>query len=202
VTGTGRPRGRPRVFDVDVALDRALETFWRQGYEGASLTDLTAAMGITKTSMYAAFGNKSELFDKVLTRYVKTDLAYARRALDEPTARGVVEALLWGAADAATSAHRPRGCLSIQAGLACSPENAEVSLTLAATRKGGEEALCERLRRAAAEGDLPADVVPMDLARYVMTVTEGMAVHAAAGASREELRRTAEFTLRGFPGPG
>ncbi len=93
-TAQRAPIGRPRGFDADQALDRALEIFWRQGYEGASLSDLTEAMGITKTSMYAAFGNKRDLFDKALARYAEVDMAYLRAALAAPTARQVAETFL------------------------------------------------------------------------------------------------------------
>ncbi|HMH35803.1 MAG TPA: helix-turn-helix domain-containing protein, partial [Streptosporangiaceae bacterium] len=84
--------GRPRGFDVDEALDRALEVFWRQGYEGTALSDLTAAMGISRPSLYATFGNKEALFRKVLDRYADGPAAYAARALELPGARDVIEA--------------------------------------------------------------------------------------------------------------
>ena len=85
--------GRPREFDVDKALDLALQVFWRKGYEGASMADLTEAMGITKPSLYAAFGNKEELFRKALDRYVDGPGGYFQVALAKPTARAVVEHL-------------------------------------------------------------------------------------------------------------
>lgn len=95
---TGRATiGRPREFDADEALERAMRVFWEQGYEGASLSDLTAAMGITRTSMYAAFGNKEDLFRKVLARYRAGPAAYGTRALEEPTAWAVASAFLHGA---------------------------------------------------------------------------------------------------------
>jgi AcrR family transcriptional regulator len=191
--------GRPREFDPDTALDRAVEVFWKQGYEGASLSDLTAAMGIGRPSMYATFGTKEQLFEKALARYAAVDMAYARAALEAPTAREVAEMFLRSNAEALTLPDRPHGCLSIQAGLACSPANAAVADTLAASRRGGERMMCERFARAVAEGDLPADVDPADLARFVMVFSEGQAVHAAAGADRAELMRTVEVALRAWP---
>lgn len=100
------PIGRPRGFDADEALEQAMLVFWKQGYEGASLTDLTNAMGITRKSMYAAFGNKEELFRKALARYTEGPASYASRAMEKPTAREVATAFLTGSVGATT---RP-GC--------------------------------------------------------------------------------------------
>ncbi|MGW4880130.1 TetR/AcrR family transcriptional regulator [Streptomyces sp. NPDC004262] len=193
-------RGRPRGFDADAALDRAVEVFWRQGYEGASLSDLTEAMGINRTSMYAAYGNKEELFRRAVARYAEADMAYARDALARPTAYAVVEAFLRANADALTRADRPPGCLSVQGGLAEGGDNGHIAGFLAESRLAGERALAGRLARAVAEGDLPADTDPAALARYVMVVSEGNAVHAAAGAERAALHATVDLALRAVPG--
>src|SRR5947208_1855466 len=107
-------RGRPRGFDADTTLDRAIEVFWRRGYEGASLGELTEAMGINKPSLYAAYGNKEELFRRAVARYAEGDMAYARAALAEPTAYRVIEKFLRDNADALTRPDRPSGCLSVQ----------------------------------------------------------------------------------------
>src|SRR4029453_7426577 len=111
--------GRPRAFDVDEALDRALEVFWRQGYEGTALSDLTAKMGINRPSLYATFGNKEALFRKVLDRYAERPAAYIREALEEPTPRPVVERALSGAVEALTDPGQPKGCLLVQGALSC-----------------------------------------------------------------------------------
>jgi AcrR family transcriptional regulator len=193
-------KGRPREFDVDLALDRALRVFWRRGYEGATLLDLTQAMGIKRPSLYAAFGSKEELFRKALDRYVEGPAAYVREALNEPTARAVAERLLAGAVDLFTDRRNPRGCLVVQGALACGETAESVRRELAARRVAGEVALRQRFERARADGDLPAEADPADLARYVVTVTRGMAVQAAGGASREDLRRVGELALRAWPG--
>jgi AcrR family transcriptional regulator len=172
--------------------------FWRQGYEGASVSDLTAAMGINKPSLYAAYGSKEELFRKVVIRYAEHDLGYARDAIAQPTAYQVVATLLRENVLAVTRPDRPAGCLSIQGGTACSTENTPVAGFLAASRLAGERALADRFTRAVAEGDLPADADPAALARFVMIVTEGHAVHAAAGVSRGDLQQAAEIALAGF----
>ncbi|MGW9031616.1 TetR/AcrR family transcriptional regulator [Streptomyces sp. NPDC055722] len=192
-------RGRPRGFDADAALDRAVEVFWRQGYEGASLTDLTEAMGINRTSMYAAFGNKEELFHRAVARYAEADMAYAREALAEPTAHEVIESFLRANADALTRADRPSGCLSVQGGLAEGGDSGRIARFLADSRLAGERALARRLARAVEEGDLPAGTDPHALARYVMVVSEGNAVHAAAGAARAALHATVDIALQAVP---
>jgi len=160
--------GRPREFDPDQALDRALRVFWRSGYEGASMADLTEAMGITKPSLYAAFGNKEELFRKALDRYVDGPGGYVQVALAKPTAREVVEHLLYHAADAVTDPENPPGCLAVQGALCCG----EAAETI-------KQELMSR--------------------RYICAIVQGMAVQAAGGVSREQLRKIAEMTLRTWP---
>jgi AcrR family transcriptional regulator len=193
------PIGRPREFDVDLALDRALRVFWRRGYEGATLPDLTKAMGINRPSLYAAFGSKEELFRKALDRYVEGPAAFVREALNEPTARAVAERLLGGTIDLVTDRRNPRGCLIVQAALACGETAESVRREVAARRVAGEVAVRQRFERARADCDLPAETDAADLARYVVTVMRGMAVQAAGGASREDLRRVAELALRAWP---
>jgi AcrR family transcriptional regulator len=197
--GVAVPKGRPREFDVEKALGRALKVFWRKGYEGATLPELTRAMGINRPSLYAAFGNKEGLFRKALDRYAEGPAAYVREALNEPTARAVAERLLGGTIDLLTRPRNPRGCLLVQGALACGEAAEAVRRELVARRLAGDAALRQRFERALADGDLPADADPADLARYVVTVIRGMAVQAAGGASREELRRVAEMALRAWP---
>ena len=192
--------GRPRAFDVDATLARAVEVFWRHGYEGTSLSDLTEAMGINRPSLYAAFGSKEELFRKAVARYAEIDLAYARAALEQPTAYEVAETLLRGQLDALTQPDRPWGCLSIQGGVSAGPENAGIAEFLATSRLAGEAVLTERFARAVAEGDLPTGTNPAALARFLHVVQEGQAVHAAAGVSRDLLEESAEFALQAIPG--
>ena len=191
--------GRPREFDFDQALDRALSVFWRKGYEGTTLPDLTAAMGINRPSLYAAFGNKEALFRKALDRYAAGPASHVVAALSEPTARAVVERLWQGAIEMATNPQNPAGCLLVQGALVCGDTADSVRRDVAARRAAGVAALRRRLQRAIDEGDLPADANPADLAHYVATVTYGMAVQAASGTSRAQLRRVARLALRAWP---
>lgn len=196
---TARALGRPRAFDTGKALDAAMKVFWCKGYEGASLSDLTKAMGINRPSLYAAFGDKESLFRKVLDRYDKGPAAYVREALNQPTARAVVERLMEGAAELGTASSNPRGCLFVQSALACGDKAEGIRNDLILRRDAGEKAVRLRLKRAQAEGDLPPDANPSDLARYVVTVVQGIAVQAASGAAREELRRVIRTALRAWP---
>ncbi|SRR6266545_737143 len=195
------PGGRPRAFDLEAALDRALDVFWRQGYEGTSLSDLTTAMKINRPSMYAAFGNKEDLFGKVLDRYLSGPGAYAEQALDAPTARDVVERLVYGAIGLTTGPYTPHGCLNVRGTQACGPESESARRQVIERRMAGETALARRLERARSEGDLPSDCDPADLARFVTTLADGIAVQAAGGCGPDELRRVAEMALRAWPAP-
>ncbi|MGW1591818.1 TetR/AcrR family transcriptional regulator [Streptomyces sp. NPDC002386] len=193
--------GRPRAFDADQALDRAMEVFWRQGFEGTSISDLTNAMGINPPSLYATFGNKQELFRKVLDRYAEGPAHYIQEAFSQPTARTIVEQLLHGAADATTDPRYPSGCMTVQGGLACAPASQAAQEELAARRKAGEVALHHRLELAQSCGELPPGSDPAGLAAYFSTVYQGIAVQAAGGASRERLHEIVDLALQAWPQP-
>jgi AcrR family transcriptional regulator len=190
---------RPRAFDLDTATDAALHLFWQKGYGGTSLADLTAAMGINRPSFYAAFGSKEALFHRVVERYIEGPGANVAAALREKSAREVVASLLAAYADAPADSTREKGCFLVQGALACSAEDHAIRDKLAACRAAGERALRDRLKRAKGEGDLPSDENPADLARYVWTMCQGMAVQAAGGATRADLRRVAEHVMKSFP---
>ena len=197
-TATAQP-GRPREFDPDAALERAMHVFWTKGYEGASLSDLTRAMCINRPSLYAAFGNKEQLFRKVLDRYVDGPLAYFGKALTAPKARDVIEQIFFGAARMASDPRLPAGCLMVQGALACGDAAGSVRKETAGRRATSEVALRRRFQRAKREGDLAKNADAAELARYVMTVLQGMAVQGADGATPDQLRRVAQVALRACP---
>ncbi len=193
------PIGRPRAFDIDEALDRALKVFWQKGYEGASLPDLTKAMGINRPSLYAAFGNKESLFRKAIDRYVAGPACHVGEALKEPTARAVVERLLRGTIELVTDSRNPCGCFMVQSALACGDTADSIRRELVKRRAASEGALRTRFERAVSEDDLPPNSDPADLARYLATLMYGMSVQAAGGATRNELLRVAEMAIRTWP---
>jgi AcrR family transcriptional regulator len=177
-------RGRPRGFDADVALRKAMEVFWERGYEGTSLSDLADAMGIASASIYACFGNKEALFRQVMELYGTLSGAPPRRALrDQPTARAAVEAMLRATADEITRPGAPPGCMLVLASPTGAVENHPVREFLAEQRRGQVEAIRERLAAelTAPAGDLDA------IARFYATVVQGMSIQARDGARRAEL---------------
>lgn len=193
--------GRPREFDIDQALRAALKVFWQRGYEGASISELTEAMGVGRPSLYAAFGNKEALFRRALDLYDREQMSLVTLALDEPTARRVAERHLVESCNALTVKDAPSGCLAINSVLACGETAQSIRQEILSRRAGYEEKLIARFEAAKRSGDLPSDADAQGLAQYLAAITQGMAVRAEAGAPREELRRIAEAALKGWPGP-
>jgi AcrR family transcriptional regulator len=193
-------KGRPREFDVEAALAAALRVFWQRGYEGASMAELTAEMGIAKPSLYAAFGNKEELFRKALDLYEREKMAYMSEALKEPTSRQLAERLLYGGLAMQTSSCDPRGCMGVITSVACGPEAVSIRACVIERQKGSRDLLVKRLAEFQAEGDLPADIDPEALARYMTAVLQGISVQASSGASCDELKSLVEVALRSWPG--
>jgi len=192
-------KGRPRLFDPDLALQCALKVFLEKGYEGASLSDLTEAMGINRPSLYAAFGDKRSLFHKALERYSEGSAHYLRDALQEKTSRRVAEALLQGAARFQTDPGNPPGCLGVNGALVCGEDAQCVRKELISWRSRAEELIAQRLKQAKVSGDLPSSANTADLARFLTSVIYGMSVRAASGASRAELMRIAKTALQAWP---
>jgi AcrR family transcriptional regulator len=193
------PKGRPREFDTDKALDAALLLFWRHGYEGTSLAALTEAMSINVPSLYAAFGNKESLFRKALDRYLRGPAYYLPAALQEPTARRAAEKLFCGAIDMVMKPGHPDGCLLVHGALASGPAAGNIQKELSLVRAAAESAVRSRFERAVVEADLPAGVDPAKLARYIITVVWGMSVQAAGGANRAQLKEIAELAMQCWP---
>jgi AcrR family transcriptional regulator len=191
--------GRPREFDLDQAVERALALFWRRGYEGTSMSDLTDALGITRASLYAAFGSKEGLFQRVMDRYEAEAGGYRTAADQAPTSLEAVRLWLTGPVELHGDKKNPPGCLGVQGALACGVGSEAVRGDLTSRRHRGEAAIRRRLQRAAKEHDLCDDDDPAELARYLSALIYGMAVLAAGGASRGELKSVADVALRHWP---
>jgi AcrR family transcriptional regulator len=190
---------RTRVFEVDQAIEIATDMFWRNGYERTSLSDLTTAMGITPPSFYFAFGSKEGLFRKVLEHYRRTRLAYAEDALNQPTARDVAEQTLLRLADLYTDPKRPPGCLAVNCSFPSNTGVTELQREFADLRKARRAKLRDRLKKAQAAGDLPADSDPDELARFILVIGWGLALAAQSGATRNDLHRTVATALKAWP---
>lgn len=188
--------GRPREFDAETALDQAMEVFWRHGYEGATIAQLTEAMGINPPSLYACFGNKEGLLKAALDRYTKLRNVWMDEVVAAPTARDVAERMLMGIADKQTDPANPPGCLLVQGGIACGTGSESVPFELAARRAENEDQLRDRFIRAKAEGDLKESADPAALARYVSAVSVGMGVMASSGSDREALQQVASVAVQ------
>lgn len=199
-TQTQTVRGRPREFDPEEALGAALRIFWLRGYEGASMADLTEAMGITKPSLYACFGNKESLFRKALDLYERDKLCYMKSALEEPTAKAVAERLLRGSLAIQTGATDPHGCLGVISTVACSTQAESIRDEVIARRASSDAALLARFERAREEGDFPEGTDPQAMVTYLSAILQGMAVQAGAGMQRERLEQLVETTLAVWPG--
>jgi AcrR family transcriptional regulator len=191
--------GRPRGFCTDKALDSAMQVFWRKGYEGTSMVDLTTAIGINSPSLYAAFGSKEGLFRAVLERYDERRKTFMKDLIAAPTAHEVAERFLHGVAAFAadTGGKNPPGCLLLQSGLSCG--DSVIPDELARHRAEKEAALRERFECAVRDGDLPRTANPATLARYLSAMANGICIQAASGASTEQLHEIAALALAAWP---
>lgn len=194
-------RGRPRAFDRDAALLRAMRLFWERGYEATSLSDLTAVMGIRSPSLYAAFGSKEGLFREALALYGQTEGGTTERALaQESTARAAIEEMLRGHAVAYTQPGKPPGCMVVLAAINCTEQNVGVQRLLAEGRRTVVESLRARLEQGVADGDLPPHVDTQALTSFYATVLHGLSIQARDGYSREELLRVVDTAMAAWDG--
>jgi AcrR family transcriptional regulator len=189
-------KGRPRSFDEDKAIDAAMRVFWEKTFEGTSMTDLTDATRLSRSSIHAAFGSKEGLFLKAVERYKSGQMMYIQKALAEPTLPRAIEALFRGMLYFLSIPGNPKGCLSIHGALACGTEGELVTQVMAKWYRSNENRLKERIQKAQREGELGRDVNAADYARYIATIMIGIGIQAVNGASRAELTRTVEMALQ------
>jgi AcrR family transcriptional regulator len=189
-------RGRPRAFDRSAALRRAMEVFWQHGYEGTSLSDLTAAMGINRPSLYAAFGCKEALFREAVDLYEAEEGAEGERLLREcGTAREAIEAILRDKARAYADPDKPAGCMIVLTAAIGGLESDAVREHMAGRRRAGEAALLARLDRAVAEGELPAGTDTRAIAAFYTTVLNGLSIQARDGTSCATLNAVVDCAM-------
>ncbi len=191
--------GRPRGFDKDETLDKVVDAFWQHGFEGTSMATLTAATGLSKPSLYAAFGSKEDMFRAAFVRYRQRQAEFTGNRLAHSHARTGVESLLLALVDSLTQPNMPRGCLMVHGSLVGGADSAAIREELKLNRKAAEATVRERLVQAQAEGEWPAEVDTADFARYVTTVIQGLAVQAASGAPRKALHRVVKLAMAAWP---
>ncbi len=197
-----RERGRPRTFDIDFALDRAVEVFWKHGFQDASMHELTEAMGLSKPSLYAAFGDKEALYLKTLERYVQLLIERHAAALNgEADGRRAVEGFLRSLAKMLADPALPGGCFIINGTADCGGSTipATVELALRAALQGSEMMVLDRLVRAQREGDLPEAAMPEALAAMFGSLIAGLAVLAKSGASEAKLNTVIDTAMAVWP---
>ncbi|MGF7146697.1 AcrR family transcriptional regulator [Sphingomonas zeicaulis] len=196
----GGHRGRPRQFDRDAALVAAMRIFWRHGYAGASIGTLLEAMGISRATLYASFGDKEDLFRKVMDLYEREKTAYMLDALEQPTARGVARHLLDGTIALQTNTADPKGSMGIVHSLSHAPGDEAIREFVMQRGQYWRDALIARYEQAARDGDFPASIAPRDLALTLKATTDGLLVAAATGVDEAQLRGIADTFLELWPG--
>ena len=194
-TGNGKT-GRPIGFDRDAALEAAMLLFWQRGYEGTSMADLTHAMGLNPSSIYAAFGDKHMLFQLVVKRYMELRAQYAVRALEEPTLERFIRALFENTVAFLTAPGHPPTCMTLAGAVGCSLDATPARDLMTAIRKQNQVALKVRLLKARKSGELSKEINVEDYARYLSTIVAGLSIQAANGSTKTELNRTAQMALR------
>lgn len=192
-------RGRPRAFDREEALDRAMRVFWAKGFGGASMSDLTAAMGIASPSLYAAFGSKEGLYREAIERYLALHKGSIDEALSLPTARESVERLLRNAVAAFSSGDSPGGCMVMQTAAETPDLSPELAASLCEARAMNEATLAARLRRGVEEGDVAPGTDIEAVADFYATVHKGLSLSARGGAGREKLESVVTSAMAAWP---
>ena len=194
-SGNGKT-GRPIGFDRDAALEAAMLLFWERGYEGTSMADLTQAMNLNPSSIYAAFGDKHALFSAAVRRYMEIRAQYATKALEEPTLERVIRALFDNTVAFLTTSGHPPTCMTLAGAAGCSLEAKPARDLMREIRKQNQIAIRERLLKARKSGELPKDINADDYARYLSSIIAGLSIQAANGATKQELKRTAQMAVR------
>ena len=195
-----KSRGRPRSFDREAVLDRAMRLFWEHGYESTSLAELTQVMGINAPSLYAAFGDKQSLFLETIERYLNRAGADADTLMaGATTAREAMAHFLDASAVRLTDPKFPRGCMVVLSAVSCSAEAAPVQARLTEIRSTWSKELEQRIARGIADGDVPRETSPAALSAFYMAVVQGMSLHAKDGAGRKRLQEIAAAAMQAWP---
>lgn len=192
-------KGRPRTFDKEAALEKALKLFWQYGYDGTSMAMLSETLGVNAPSIYAAFGNKEKLFMQAVDRYGMLNGGMYHDSFAKETAYDVVYSILKGEVELVTRKDCPDGCLVVQSALITSPESENIRQYMSKIRGMPEQWIREQLEKAQAAGDLDKRADPAALACLIMTLNCGLAVQAKSGATRKKLLQAVDTFMAGWP---
>ncbi|NNA88842.1 TetR family transcriptional regulator [Pseudomonas sp. ICMP 8385] len=191
--------GRPREFDREAALQRAMLLFWEQGYEGTSMSALVAALGIASARIYAAFGSKQALFREAVALYESGEGGFADCALAQTGLRSAIRDMLEDAITTYTQSGRPGGCLVVSAASSTSPDGAEVQQWLREHRRQRTQSIIDRLHRGQDSGELGEDADVQALGDFYATFLHGISIQARDGVAPERLRQSVEVALSLLP---
>src|SRR6185437_27159 len=193
---TSDKAGRPTGFDTDHALDVAMHLFWERGYEGTSMANLSQKMGIHPSSIYAAFGDKQDLFALAAKRYADVPAQYMVKALEQPTFRDFILTAFDNTVEFLGSKEHPSSCFTLVGAISCGADTEPAKILMREMRLKNEAAIKARLPKARRAGEFPREENIDDYTRYLSSLLSGLAVQAANGSTRAELKCTAEVALR------
>jgi TetR/AcrR family transcriptional regulator, copper-responsive repressor len=195
-----KPRGRPREFDRDKALECAMRLFWKSGFEATSISDLTQAMQITPPALYGAFGDKKRLFLEAVGRYEESAGCFAQKAMiEEPTAERAIRSLLHGAVNTFAKPGEPKGCLVVLGATNCTADSSDIYTALADRRRNAEKAVRVRIAAGQMAGELAEDADVDALTGMITATLYGLAVKAKDGVSRAQLHKIVDQVMLMWP---
>jgi len=194
-----RSRGRPRKFDKEVALEIALDLFRRKGFDNTSLEDLTSALNVNKPSLYAAFGNKEQLFQEVLEAYISGPTAYFYEVLNERSSKEVVRKLLTRSIELLFYNESPYGCLIVMSTASEELRKTGIQQKLVSALKEHQQKLAECFEQAKIKGELEKTADPKQLAMYVVTLHKGLSLQAINDSTKQELLALVDQVVELWP---
>ncbi|WP_445114622.1 TetR/AcrR family transcriptional regulator [Acinetobacter sp. WZC-1] len=196
---TRRKRGRPKCFDEQDALQKAMLLFWEYGYEATSISDLTQALNITAPSLYSSFGDKAQLFQRCLAYYLEHEACSADRIFVQArTARVAIELYLYENVKKLVQDHKPTGCMLVVATMNCSEQNQQIQHELLQKRQGAKQKILARLAKGVADGDLAPDCRIAEMTDFYSTVIQGLTMQARDGLAKAQLDQVVSHAMKSW----
>ncbi|MBJ8472759.1 TetR/AcrR family transcriptional regulator [Acinetobacter pittii] len=194
-----KKRGRPKCFDEQEVLQKAMLLFWEHGYEATSISDLTQALEITAPSLYSAFGDKAGLFYKSIDYYLAHEACPIETIfLEAKTAKIAFELYLYDNVKRLVQPNKPAGCMLVVAAMNCSDATQDVQQNVLDKRIKTKEKLLERLKQGVEQGDLPSNAPLQEMTDFYATVIQGLTIQARDGASTDQLHKVVEHAMKAW----